>query len=78
MGTTIAVSTAILPLPFAFSQVGWAPAITALLLGTVITYYASMLFASLFSWNGGAYYMYRDLVQSIFSNSSLLLVTLPC
>lgn len=77
MGTTIAVPAAILPLPFAFSQVGWAPAITALLLGTVITYYASMLLASLFSWNGGTYYTYRDLVQSIFGTSSFLLVTLP-
>lgn len=66
MGTTIAVPAAILPLPFAFSQLGWAPAIIALLLGTVTTYYASMLLAGLFSWNGEKYYRYRDLVKSIF------------
>lgn len=77
MGTTIAVPAAILPLPFAFSQVGWAPAIIALLLGTVITYYASMLLASLSSWNGGTYYTYKDLVQSIFGGSLFLLITLP-
>lgn len=74
MGTTIAVPAAILPLPFAFSQLGWAPAIIALVLGTVTTYYASMLLASLFSWNGEKYYRYRDLVKSIFGESLVLLV----
>lgn len=74
MGTTIAVPAAILPLPFAFSQLGWAPAVIALVLGTVTTYYASMLLASLFSWNGEKYYRYRDLVNSIFGESVVLLV----
>lgn len=74
MGTTIAVPAAILPLPFAFSQLGWAPAIIALVLGTVTTYYASMLLASLFSWNGEKYYRYRDLVKSIFGESVVLLL----
>lgn len=77
MGTTIAVPAAILPLPFAFSQLGWAPAIIALLLGTVTTYYASMLLAGLFSWNGEKYYRYRDLVRSIFGESSFLLAIPP-
>ena len=72
MGTTIAVPAAILPLPFAFSQLGWAPAIIALVLGTATTYYASMLLASLFSWNGEKYYRYRDLVKSIFGESLIL------
>lgn len=77
MGTTIAVPAAILPLPFAFSQLGWAPAIIALLLGTATTYYASMLLAGLFNWNGEKYYRYRDLVRSIFGESPFLLVPLP-
>ena len=78
MGTTIAVPAAILPLPFAFSQLGWAPAIIALLLGTATTYYASMLLAGLFSWNGEKYYRYRDLVKSIFGESSFLLALFEC
>ena len=66
MGTTIAVPAAILPLPYAFSQLSWGPAIIALLLGTCTTYYSSWLLAGLFNWNGQTYYRYRDLVKSIY------------
>ena len=66
MGTTIAVPAAILPLPYAFSQLSWGPAIIALLLGTCTTYYSSWLLAGLFNWNGQTYYRYRDLVKSVF------------
>ena len=67
MGTTIAVPAAILPLPYAFSQLSWGPAIVALLLATATTYYSSMLLAGLYNWDGQVYYRYRDLVRSIFS-----------
>lgn len=66
MGTTFAVPAAILPLPYAFSQLSWGPAIIALLLGTCTTFYSSWLLAGLFNWNGQTYYRYRDLVKSIF------------
>lgn len=71
MGTTIAVPAAILPLPYAFSQLSWGPAIIALLLGTCTTYYSSWLLAGLFNWNGQTYYRYRDLVKSIYGKLSI-------
>ena len=73
MGTTIAVPAAVLPLPYAFSQLSWAPGIIALLLATCTTYYSSMLLAGLYNWNGEVYYRYRDLVRSIFGESSITL-----
>ena len=75
LGTTIAVPVAILPLPFAFSQLGWEAGIIALLLGTCTTYYASIRLASLFNWDGQTYYRYRDLAKSVYGGSTLLLVT---
>ena len=66
LGTTIAVPAAVLPLPFAFSQLGWPTGVIALLLATCTTFYSSWLLAGLFNWNGQTYYRYRDLVKSIF------------
>ena len=78
MGTTIAVPAAVLPLPYAFSQLSWAPAVIALLLATATTYYSSILLAGLFNWNGEVYYRYRDLVRSIFGELLLPLMLLDC
>lgn len=75
MGTTIAVPAAILPLPYAFSQLSWGPAIIALLLGTCTTYYSSWLLAGLFNWNGQTYYRYRDLVKSVFGRRGFYAAT---
>ena len=66
LGTTIAVPAAVLPLPYAFSQLTWAPGIIALLLAIGTTTYSSYVLAGLFNWNGKVYYRYRDLVRSIF------------
>ena len=70
LGTTIAVPAAVLPLPFAFSQLTWAPGLIALLLAIGTTTYSSYILAGLFNWNGKVYYRYRDLVRSIFGKSS--------
>ena len=66
LGTTIAVPAAVLPLPFAFSQLTWGPGLIALLLAIGTTTYSSYILAGLFNWNGKVYYRYRDLVGSIF------------
>ena len=66
LGTTIAVPAAVLPLPFAFSQLTWGPGLIALLLAIGTTTYSSYILAGLFNWNGKVYYRYRDLVRSIF------------
>ena len=47
---------------------GWAPGIVALLMGIAVTYYASILLASLHEFNGVRYVRYRDLATAICGN----------
>ena len=55
-------------LPFAFACMGWGPGLVALLMGIVVTYYASILLASLHEFNGVRYVRYRDLATAICGN----------
>lgn len=65
LATTIATPAAYAFLPFAFAALGWGPGLLFLLLGVFITWYASILLASLSGWNGVRYVRYRDLARSI-------------
>jgi hypothetical protein len=44
----------------------WGGGITALFCGSCVTYYCTLLLASLHGWNGTKYYRYRDLANSIY------------
>lgn len=65
LATTIATPAAYAYLPFAFAGLGWAPGMVALMMGIIVTWYASVLLASLHEWNGVRYVRYRDIATSI-------------
>lgn len=65
LATTIATPAAYAYLPFAFAALGWIPGMIALVAGIIVTWYSSVLLASLDSWNGVRYVRYRDLAYSI-------------
>lgn len=65
LATTIATPAAYAYLPFAFAGLGWAPGMIALMMGIVVTWYASILLASLHEHNGVRYFRYSDIATSI-------------
>ncbi|MCO5595261.1 hypothetical protein L7F22_049301 [Adiantum nelumboides] len=75
VATTIATPAAYAPLPFALASLGWPAGMGMLVLGTMVTWYSSILVASLWEWNGVPHVTYRDLGQSIFGRSGYWAVT---
>ncbi|XP_074315760.1 putative GABA transporter 2 [Silene latifolia] len=68
VATTIATPAAYAPLPFALASLGWPLGVTSLVGGTLVTWYSSMLIASLWGWNGKKQTTYRSLGESIFGS----------
>ncbi|KAG0622548.1 hypothetical protein M758_3G105800 [Ceratodon purpureus] len=67
LATTIATPAAFAPLPYAMSQLGWPGGVVTLLMGTAVTYYCTLILASLWDWNEpNRYVRYRDLGRSIY------------
>lgn len=66
LSTTIMTPAAYAPLAFAFASLTWAGGIIWLLLGIAVTWYCSLLLASLNGWDGNRYLRYRDLSYSIW------------
>lgn len=66
LATTIATPAAYAPLAFAFASLTWAGGLIWLLLGIAVTWYCSLLLASLNGWDGNRYLRYRDLSYSIW------------
>lgn len=67
LATTIATPAAFAPLPYAMSQLGWIGGVVTLLVGTAVTYYCTLLLASLWDWDEpNRYVRYRDLGRSIY------------
>lgn len=66
VATTIATPAAYAPLPFAVASLGWPLGVCSLLIGTLATWYSSLVLASLWQWNGEKHTSYRLLARSIF------------
>ncbi|XP_058086317.1 GABA transporter 1-like isoform X3 [Magnolia sinica] len=66
VATTIATPAAYAPLPFALASLGWPIGVCSLVSGTFVTWYSSLLIASLWGWNGEKQTTYRELGRSIF------------
>ncbi|KAL3828016.1 hypothetical protein ACJIZ3_016818 [Penstemon smallii] len=66
VATTIATPAAYAPLPFAVASLGWALGVTSLVAGTLVTWYSSLLIASLWRWDGKKHTTYRHLAKSIY------------
>ncbi|KAK4847510.1 hypothetical protein QYF36_002723 [Acer negundo] len=66
VATTIATPAAYAPLPFALASLGWVLGVSSLVGGTLVTWYSSLLIASLWGWNGNNHITYKHLAHSIF------------
>jgi hypothetical protein len=66
LATTIATPAAYAPIPFAFSYLGWAGGLASLIIGAAVTYYNSIILASLHRYNGTRHKRYADLGQDVF------------
>ncbi|KAJ4750633.1 Transmembrane amino acid transporter family protein [Rhynchospora pubera] len=66
VATTIATPAAYAPLPFALASLGWPLGVCCLVGGTLVTWYSSLLIASLWKWDGNKHTTYRLLAHSIF------------
>ncbi|KAJ7539878.1 hypothetical protein O6H91_11G113100 [Diphasiastrum complanatum] len=66
VATTIATPAAYAPLPFAIASLGWPAGVVALVMGTIVTWYNSILLASLWRFDGKRRVRYRDLARAIF------------
>ena len=62
----LACRAAYAPLPFAFAHLGWEAGIIFLLLAGLVTWYTSLLLASLHSHDGKRHTRYCDLAGSIY------------
>lgn len=68
-----AVSAAYAPLPFAFAHLGWPAGIIFLGLAGLVTWYTSLLLASLDRHDGHRHVRYCDLAASIYGEILKLL-----
>ncbi|KAI5057539.1 hypothetical protein GOP47_0027967 [Adiantum capillus-veneris] len=75
VATTIATPAAYAPLPFALASLGWPAGMGMLVMGTLVTWYSSILVASLWEWDGVPHTNYRELAQSIFGEKGYWAVT---
>ncbi|CAD5192304.1 unnamed protein product [Musa acuminata subsp. malaccensis] len=76
VATTIATPAAYAPLPFAVASLGWPLGVCSLVLGTLTTWYSSLLIASLWKWDGEKHTTYRLLGQSIYGRWGYWSITL--
>nr|XP_029119649.1 GABA transporter 1 [Elaeis guineensis] len=76
VATTIATPAAYAPLPFALASLGWPLGVCCLVGGTLVTWYSSLLIASLWEWNGKKHTTYRLLAKSIYGSWGYWSVTL--
>ncbi|KAK9904043.1 hypothetical protein WJX75_003267 [Coccomyxa subellipsoidea] len=66
ISTIIATPAAYAPLPFAFAHLGWEAGVIFLLLAGLVTWYTSLLLASLDRHDGTRHKRYCDLAGSIY------------
>jgi Transmembrane amino acid transporter protein len=64
--TCVDESAAYAPLPFALAQLGWPAGVTMLAAAGLVTWYTSLLLASLYRWDGKKHLRYCDLAESIY------------
>eukprot|EP00884_Botryococcus_braunii_P023632 jgi/Botrbrau1/9953/Bobra.0012s0048.1 len=72
--TTIATPAAYAPLPFALAQLGWPAGVTMLAAAGLVTWYTSLLLASLYRWDGKKHLRYCDLAESIYGRGGKIAV----
>jgi hypothetical protein len=66
IATTIATPAAFAPLPWAFSRLGWTGGVISLFAATLVTYYNSMLLASLHHLGGKRNIRYSELGRKVY------------
>uniref|UniRef100_A0A383VUM2 Amino acid transporter transmembrane domain-containing protein n=2 Tax=Tetradesmus obliquus TaxID=3088 RepID=A0A383VUM2_TETOB len=71
LATTIATPAAYAPLPWAFAMLTWPGGIIAFVIGVVITWYNSLLLASLHEYGGTRHTRYKDLAGAILGRWGL-------
>ena len=71
IATTIATPAAFAPLPWAFSRLGWTGGVISLVAATLVTYYNSMLLASLHHLGGKRNIRYRELGRKVYGEGPL-------
>ncbi|KAG6533205.1 hypothetical protein ZIOFF_007071 [Zingiber officinale] len=76
VATTIATPAAYAPLPFALASLGWPLGVGSLVLGTLTTWYSSLLVASLWQWDGKKHSTYRLLGKSIYGSWGYWFITM--
>lgn len=65
LATTIATPAAYAPLPWAFAMLTWPGGLIAFLIGVAVTWYNSILLASLHEHGGVRHTRYKDLAGAI-------------
>eukprot|EP00879_Flechtneria_rotunda_P033716 GHRR01037421.1.p1 GENE.GHRR01037421.1~~GHRR01037421.1.p1 ORF type:complete len:104 (-),score=9.64 GHRR01037421.1:72-383(-) len=65
LATTIATPAAYAPLPWAFAMLTWPGGLIAFLIGVAVTWYNSILLASLHEYGGVRHTRYKDLAGAI-------------
>ncbi|KAK9837435.1 hypothetical protein WJX81_002209 [Elliptochloris bilobata] len=69
IATIIATPAAYAPLPFALAHLGWGPGLCMLILAGLVTWYTSLLLASLDCHDGVRHQRYCDLAGSIYGKA---------
>ncbi|KAF6250431.1 lysine histidine transporter-like 5-like protein [Scenedesmus sp. NREL 46B-D3] len=72
LATTIATPAAYAPLPWAFAMLTWPGGIVAFVIGVVVTWYNSLLLASLHEYGGVRHTRYKDLAGAILGEKAAL------